>query len=161
MCSTADWYDQQECAFNAVMDDPMQFGDNLCIGQTGGYDADPDTLMTEALDCSDCTQDRARQCCDGFVNGCGDPLLSKLERLTCETCCQQAEGTIWSFYESETEQCFCEGCLYTFYVLVECGTEMHLPFFDAEGMRVRVFDAVTGDQLLVLGRNECAAEIPR
>ena len=84
-----------------------------------------------------------------------------IERLTCEECCRQAAGTIWSFYENRTEQCFCEGCQYTFYVLVECGTEMHLPFYDAEGMRVRVFDAVTGDALPVRGLNECAAEVPR
>ena len=45
------------------------------------------------------------------------------------TSCDETVATTWSFNETA----FCQGCEYTFYVLVECGREMHLPLSDMEG----------------------------
>ena len=54
--------------------------------------------------------------------------------------CSQRLSTQWDFNEGR----FCAGCQYTFYVLVECGREMHLPLEDMEGADVKVTDMVTG-----------------
>ncbi len=48
--------------------------------------------------------------------------------------CSDRVATQWNFNESR----FCAGCTYTFYVLVECGREMHLPLNDIEGADIRV-----------------------
>lgn len=77
---------------------------------------------------------------------CGDPC----------TDCAETDATVWRFYEAPPPvNGFCVGCVYTFYVLVECGTEMHLPFDDMEGARVRISDAITGEYLGVRAENEC------
>lgn len=50
------------------------------------------------------------------------------------TPCEQRQAGEWRFDESR----WCEGCEYSFYVLVECGSEMHLPLRDVEGADIRV-----------------------
>lgn len=52
--------------------------------------------------------------------------------------CSQRQSTQWDFNETG----FCKGCQYTFYVLVECGREMHLPLEDMEGADVTVTNVV-------------------
>ena len=54
--------------------------------------------------------------------------------------CADTEHDGWTFDEGD----FCLGCTYTFYAVVECGTEMHLPFSDMEGAEVRVTEVVSG-----------------
>src|SRR5688572_25336370 len=46
----------------------------------------------------------------------------------------------WSFNEGD----YCLGCRTTFYVVVECGREMHLPLDDMEGARVTVTEVLSG-----------------
>lgn len=74
--------------------------------------------------------------------------------------CADTVNTQWSF----NEQAFCEGCSYTFYALVECGREMHLPLRDMEGADVTVTDMLTGLPVPLTCRNETAradaGEIP-
>lgn len=54
--------------------------------------------------------------------------------------CADRLNTQWTFYETN----FCQGCLYTFYVLVECGREMHLPLEDMEGADIQITSMSTG-----------------
>jgi hypothetical protein len=56
------------------------------------------------------------------------------------TGCDVRNSDVWHFNESA----FCAGCQYSFYVLVECGRQMHLPLDDMEGAEVRVTNMVTG-----------------
>lgn len=65
--------------------------------------------------------------------------------------CAQTQSADWHFDENN----FCLGCQYVFYVLVGCGEEMHLPMFDAEGMRIRVYDAITGASQTINAQNDC------
>ena len=46
----------------------------------------------------------------------------------------------WAFNESD----YCVNCPYTFYVLVECGTAMHLPLWDMEAADLRISNVVSG-----------------
>lgn len=54
--------------------------------------------------------------------------------------CDQVVSDQWNF----DENLFCNGCTYTFYALVECGREMHLPLWDMEGTDLRITDVLTG-----------------
>ena len=60
-----------------------------------------------------------------------DPLLAS---------CSDAALERWSFDENR----FCVGCTYTFYALVECGTEMHLPLADMEGADIAITEVLGG-----------------
>jgi hypothetical protein len=64
--------------------------------------------------------------------------------------CDQREAAEWDFNEGA----FCQGCTYTFYALVECGREMHLPMWDMEGADVQVTDMVTGLPVPLRCRND-------
>lgn len=64
--------------------------------------------------------------------------------------------TLWQFDEGS----WCSGCRYTFYVLVECGTEMHLPLTDMEGARISVTEVLTGERIPLRCQNEAAANPP-
>jgi hypothetical protein len=54
--------------------------------------------------------------------------------------CSEQLSTQWDFYEGA----FCQGCTYTFYALVECGREMHVPLSDMEGADIEIVNMVTG-----------------
>jgi hypothetical protein len=54
--------------------------------------------------------------------------------------CGDRVNTEWTFFENN----FCQGCTYTFYVLVECGREMHIPLDDMEGADIKVTSMATG-----------------
>lgn len=68
------------------------------------------------------------------------------------TPCSERETDQWSFNEGD----YCQGCSYTFYVLVECGREMHLPLDDMEGADVQVTDVLTGLPVSLRCVNETA-----
>ena len=69
-----------------------------------------------------------------------------------ETACSVTQAKRWHFNEGA----FCQSCPYTFYVTVECGTEMHLPFKDMEGNQISITDVFTGTRLELEAINECA-----
>lgn len=86
--------------------------------------------------------------------GCGGQI-GGFPATDCSAC-DETEALDWHFNEEfdanangqgDPNECYCKGCQYVFYILVECGTEMHMPLFDMEGARVRVFDALTGDPI--------------
>lgn len=52
----------------------------------------------------------------------------------------------WAFYETE----FCLDCTYSFYLNVECGTEMHFPLLDMEGAELTVTDVINPTRVLSL-----------
>lgn len=54
--------------------------------------------------------------------------------------CDQLVSDRWDFYENA----FCQGCSYVFYVIVECGREMHIPLWDMEGGDIAVTNMITG-----------------
>ncbi|MEM7248863.1 MAG: hypothetical protein AAF533_26260 [Acidobacteriota bacterium] len=64
--------------------------------------------------------------------------------------CGETVQRTWSFNEGA----FCEGCSYSFYVVVECGREMHLPLFDMEGVNLAITDVTTGMPVSLRCRNE-------
>lgn len=68
------------------------------------------------------------------------------------TPCGTTVAKRWHFNEGQ----FCRSCPYTFYVTVECGTEMHLPFKDMEGNQIQITDVFTGVELELNAMNECA-----
>jgi len=72
------------------------------------------------------------------------------------TSCGTRVTTAWSF----NEQDFCKGCLYTFYVLVECGREMHVPVEDMEGMEMTISDVLTGTRPTLRCLNDAALGDP-
>lgn len=97
--------------------------------------------------------------------GCGvdDPWCSVAETRSLEctaggrnggvwTPCSTTSERIWHFNENQ----WCWSCPYTFYIVVECGQEMHLPFFDMEGLVMTITDVFTGVQLELEGINQCA-----
>ena len=57
--------------------------------------------------------------------------------------------TLWEFDEDS----YCSHCHYVFYVLVECGQEMHLPLADMEGASVSITEVLTGLPVPVRCRN--------
>jgi hypothetical protein len=63
--------------------------------------------------------------------------------------------TLWELDEDS----YCAACDYTFYVLVECGTEMHLPLGDMEGARISVTEVLTGQPVPVRCQNDRAKGI--
>jgi hypothetical protein len=64
--------------------------------------------------------------------------------------------TLWEFDEDG----HCSHCTYVFYVLSECGREMHLPFSGLEGAEISVTEVLTGEQVPVRCRNEAARNPP-
>src|SRR5205814_4797001 len=56
------------------------------------------------------------------------------------TPCDRRQASEWDFNEGD----YCQGCTYTFYAIVECGREMHLPLDDMEGADVAVTNVITG-----------------
>jgi hypothetical protein len=66
------------------------------------------------------------------------------------TACDARALTQWNFNESQ----FCLNCPYTFYVLVECGREMHLPMWDMEGADIRISNVLTGAPVPLRCRNQ-------
>ncbi len=54
--------------------------------------------------------------------------------------CSQRQASDWFFNEGD----YCAGCTYTFYAIVECGREMHLPLDDMEGADITITNVVTG-----------------
>ncbi len=69
-----------------------------------------------------------------------------------ETACSVTDAKRWHFNEGQ----YCRSCPYTFYVTVECGTEMHLPFRDMEGNQIQITDVFTGVVLGLEALNDCA-----
>lgn len=49
-------------------------------------------------------------------------------------------------------------CVFAMYVTVDCGTELHLPFYDAEGGHVRIFDIFNGVYLDLEARSPTWAQ---
>ncbi|MEM7244816.1 MAG: hypothetical protein AAF533_05700 [Acidobacteriota bacterium] len=68
------------------------------------------------------------------------------------TDCATRNATTWQFFEGA----FCRDCPYTFYVLVDCGREMHLPLLDMEGADVEIRNATTGQPVSLTCWNETA-----
>lgn len=68
------------------------------------------------------------------------------------TPCSNRVSTRWDFNESA----YCQGCTYTFYALVECGREMHLPLDDMEGADVSITNVVTGAPVSLRCANQTA-----
>lgn len=64
----------------------------------------------------------------------GNPDCIRNAGLGPAAACDDRQATAWTFNESQ----FCTGCSYSFYVLVECGREMHLPLDDMEGADIRI-----------------------
>lgn len=62
----------------------------------------------------------------------------------------------WSFNEAA----YCSGCVYTFYVLVECGREMHLPLTDMEGAEITVTEVLSGRPATLRCLNDAAKGNP-
>jgi len=62
----------------------------------------------------------------------------------------------WSFDEGT----YCLDCPYTFYALVECGREMHLPLRDMEGARVTVTEVLSGRPATLRCLNDAAKGVP-
>jgi len=90
----------------------------------------------------------------GELNGCGGQRGGPPE-TDCSGC-NDTDALAWHFYEDNAgDDCFCKGCMYTFYILVECGTEMHIPLFDIEGARITIYDSLSGDPLGIRAENEC------
>lgn len=65
-------------------------------------------------------------------------------------------ATTWDFDEGS----YCSRCDYSFYVLVECGREMHLPLDDMEGAGIRVTEVLTGTPVPIRCRNDAAKNPP-
>lgn len=68
------------------------------------------------------------------------------------TDCDVRVARQWSFNEAA----YCLDCRYTFYVLVECGREMHLPLSDMEGGRVTVTEVLNGRPATLRCLNDAA-----
>ena len=68
------------------------------------------------------------------------------------TDCSTRVTDIWRFNENQ----YCRGCEYTFYILVDCGVDMHIPFWDVEASRVKITDVFTGTVMALEAQNECA-----
>lgn len=66
--------------------------------------------------------------------------------------CSTTQAKRWRFREG----LYCRSCPYTFYVTVECGTEMHLPFRDMEGNQIRITNVFTGVEMELEALNDCA-----
>lgn len=66
--------------------------------------------------------------------------------------CATTQAQRWRFREGQ----YCRSCPYTFYVTVECGTEMHLPFRDMEGNQIRITNVFTGVEMELEALNDCA-----
>ena len=64
--------------------------------------------------------------------------------------------TLWELDEDG----LCSHCRYVFYVLAECGRELHLPFIGMEAASITVTEALTGEPVAVRCRNEAAAAPP-
>lgn len=64
--------------------------------------------------------------------------------------------TLWELDEDGR----CGECNYVFYVLSECGREMHLPFMGMEGAQVSVTEVLTGEQVPVRCQNEASRNPP-
>jgi hypothetical protein len=62
----------------------------------------------------------------------------------------------WAFDETE----FCHGCAYTFYALVECGTELHVPLSDMEGAEVTITEMVGGTSPALTCENDVSRLAP-
>ena len=70
--------------------------------------------------------------------------------------CDERVTDQWSFNEAA----YCAGCRYTFYVLVECGREMHLPLLDMEGARITVTEVLSGRPATLRCLNDAAKGNP-
>ncbi|MEM7244815.1 MAG: hypothetical protein AAF533_05695 [Acidobacteriota bacterium] len=68
------------------------------------------------------------------------------------TPCATRQATSWIF----NEDAFCRSCPYTFYVLVECGREMHLPLADMEGVDLTITNVITGQPVSLRCLNDTA-----
>ena len=68
-----------------------------------------------------------------------------------------AASTMWDFDEGS----YCSRCDYSFYILVECGREMHIPLNDMEGASLRVTEVLTGTPIPIRCRNEAAMNPPQ
>jgi hypothetical protein len=71
-----------------------------------------------------------------------------------ETSCATTQEKRWHFNEGF----YCRSCPYTFYITVECGTEMHLPFRDMEGNQIEILDVFTGTEMELEATNDCAKQ---
>ncbi len=65
-------------------------------------------------------------------------------------------ATLWDLDDGS----YCSHCRYVFYVLLECGREVHLPLNDMEGASVRVTEVLTGTPVPVRCRNAAAKSPP-
>lgn len=97
--------------------------------------------------------------CGQDENWCDVAQLRSIEctygaRNGITTRCSTTQTNYWEF----DERLWCRSCPYTFYVVVECGTEMHLPFFDMEGVSLTITDIFTGVELELEAINQCARE---
>jgi len=72
------------------------------------------------------------------------------------TPCSTTAATEWHF----NEDWWCLSCPYTFYVVVECGTQMHLPFYDMEGVVLEFANVLTEEapRPRVEAVNQCARD---
>ena len=68
------------------------------------------------------------------------------------TPCTTHVADTWMFREGDD---FCLNCPYTFYVRVDCGSDMHMPTHDVEAMRVSIIDLSTGLPQTITAENEC------
>ena len=67
-----------------------------------------------------------------------------------------SSSTFWDFDEGS----YCSRCDYSFYVLVECGREMHVPLDDMEGASVRITEVLSGTPIPIRCRNAAAMNPP-
>jgi len=68
------------------------------------------------------------------------------------TGCSMRVADRWAFNEGD----YCRGCRSTFYVVVECGREMHLPLDDMEGASISVTEVLTGHPVTLRCLNDAA-----
>jgi hypothetical protein len=148
--------------FRLLKEDGFDFAEVLINGMPiGGLNSPPDPFAWYQLDPVDLsafdgqvitlgfrfTADASNNTLGWFVddvllwdaNGANDRCVINAGRLGYEPCSTTVSDA-WDFNEVDR----CVGCTYTFYVLAECGREMHLAFRDAEGADVQVTELATG-----------------
>ncbi|MFC2172206.1 hypothetical protein ACFLU6_06190 [Acidobacteriota bacterium] len=122
------------------------------IRPTNGYAVEfiPAGGSTEAFaDCTSCPPSETTWCSQ-VAKECN--TLAERGRISPNgpiTYCDINVNDAWIF----DEEAFCRGCDYTFYILVECGTEMHFPFDDMEGATITVTEVLTGQPVPITCEN--------
>jgi len=81
-------------------------------------------------------------------DACEEPCVDN--NCTGVTLITDTVNTLWNF----DDKAFCytdpdsinypDGCTFAMYVVVDCGTEMHIPLYDVESCHMRIFDVFRG-----------------